>query len=370
VCVCACDNPAPGSVDVVVLCHHDDDQVQEQRFMSTFNRSASSFRVIKELGQGCNGIVLLVQSTLPDHPFPGQQYALKVCYNYNYSTNTASRVFVNEFQLLARLPPHANVVHFVYDFFALYTGDILALLPEDIRDLAVVEQRGMPAHVRSTQYFVLHSYSMSLEHLLRRHLSPSELLPMALVRRVLTDVASALKFLQHHCVAHLDVKLDNVLVDVDQHGQVVKCVLADFGTARQLRPDMTGTASIDGHGRELSPHWGNEAHISPELHSSLRSALARRTACTIDLHFAHQSAFELAVLAHEIVAGGHPLGEYPAQYEIRHSGVVQYRDDDIVRLSEAVYPAEQAAVLRRGLACDPRARASLDELMQSFATLL
>jgi serine/threonine protein kinase len=93
---------------------------------------------------------------------------------------------------------------------------------------------------------------------------------------ILHSVGSALQFLRQH----LDVKLDNILVELQDDSRggrtLRKCVLADFGTARSLPPSLKAAAVIDSLGRELTPHWGNDSHICPELHSALASAMMQR----------------------------------------------------------------------------------------------
>jgi serine/threonine protein kinase len=342
--------------------------------MSTFCKDATAFDVLQVLGTGQNGIVLLVRCNLPAHPFAQRLYALKVCFNFEYTTNSASRAFENEFRELARLPAHPNIVHFVFAFFAPYSENVRAYLPDFARQESLVVRRGdSELRVRSTQYFVLHTYSMSLSQYLQSSFGQHDILPLPLVQKILHSVGSALQFLRQHAVMHLDVKLDNILVELQDDSKggrtLRRCVLADFGTAQSLPPSLKGAAVIDSLGRELTPHWGNDSHICPELHSALASAMMQRQECTIELDFACQTVFELAVLAFEIVLGVGPLGEYPGRYQNRGTGVVYYTDFDIAQLPHHLYPASHAPLLHRAVSCEPSDRPPLAELMLSFAQL-
>lgn len=67
-----------------------------------------NFTITSLLGTGANGAVFGGVCTIPEHPFPGKSYALKVMYVYGGSTSsTATRNhFEAEFKLLGRLERH------------------------------------------------------------------------------------------------------------------------------------------------------------------------------------------------------------------------------------------------------------------------
>jgi len=116
--------------------------------------------------------------------------------------------------------------------------------------------------------------------------------------------------------------------------------------------------------------WGNQAHIAPELHSSLGSALAStriaRGRQEVELDYSRQSVFELGVLAFEIVNGDLPVSGYPFSVISQSTGTVEYCDADIARISPNRLSEEQASMLRRAVSCDPSRRPSLDELIRCF----
>jgi serine/threonine protein kinase len=56
---------------------------------------------------------------------------------------------------------------------------------------------------------------------------------MGFVKKMVKDVLTALNFLQQKDFAHLDVKPENILVDINKNNGIDHFVLADFGSAEQ-----------------------------------------------------------------------------------------------------------------------------------------
>lgn len=73
------------------------------------------FEVLRWLGGGSNGGVVLVRCVKVGHPFPEKLYALKMVYNlFGLNTNAVISQYEAEFLLLARLAPHRRIVRFWY----------------------------------------------------------------------------------------------------------------------------------------------------------------------------------------------------------------------------------------------------------------
>lgn len=107
-------------------------------------------------------------------------------------------------------------------------------------------------------------------------------------RRILTDVAAGLAYAHGENVVHRDLKSDNVMVTPEGHAKIL-----DFGLARSLRPETTG--SLPGH------VVGTLHCMSPEQASGL----------PVD----HRSdLFSLGVLSYEALTGRTPFkGENAAE---------------------------------------------------------
>ena len=318
----------------------------------------------------------LVSCTTPGFKWSHKQYALKVCFNFDLDSDQVRNAFINEPTELARLPPHPNIVRFMCEFVDEIKDNIRPHLPEFAREYSIITHQDGTRTNRKTQFFVMEHVEMSLSRLLVSRFAPPSIVPHRMVATIISQVGSALQHLDHHRLAHRDLKLDNILVEtrvVDESTneiEITRCVLIDFACSCRLSDDMKSIVVLD-RGRVLSsPMWGNQAHIAPELHSSLGSALAStriaRGRQEVELDYSRQSVFELGVLAFEIVNGDLPVSGYPFSVTSQSTRVVEYCDADIARISPYQLREEQASMLRRAVSCDPSRRPSLDELIRCF----
>ena len=372
-------------------------EIAEQRFMSVMCKRTSSFQVEQVLGTGQNGMVSRVRCIEAGHSWPDKRYAMKMCFNFDKDTLQAQGAYVNEFRELVRLPSHSNIVRFLCEFFHEIDDSIRRLLPEFARDQSMVRSQGGSVRNRKTQFFVIEQVSMSLQQLMIERYAPPSIVPDRLVRMVMSQVASGLVHLEKHLVAHRDIKLDNILVDVVEHDRqeapphqqsggtptrargehqrgeevsIKRCVIADFGCACSLTRDLKSTMVIGAGGNVISPMWGNGAHIAPELHSALGSAIISQRSAQeprgFEMDYSRQAVFELGVVGFEIVTGDGPIGEYPSSVADRLTGMVRFEDDEIGQIAAERLGAEQSSMLRRMVSCDASRRPSLMEVIECF----
>jgi len=339
--------------------------------MSAACRRSDEFQVSRVLGIGDSGMVALVRCTTPGFMWPHKQYALKVCFNFNFDSDQARNAFINEFIELVKLPPHPNIVRLWCEFVDEIHDNIRPHLPELAREMSIITHRDGTQTNRKTQFFVLEHVEMSLDRLLESRFPAPSIVPHRMVATIISQVGSALQHLDHNRVAHQDLKLYNIMVEtrvVDEWPreiEITRCVLIDFGSSCRLSHDMKSTIVVDG-AVVLGNMWGNATHIAPELHSALGSATRAGGRQEVELDYSRQSVFELGVLAFEIVNGDLPVSEYPHSITSRSTRTVEYGDDDIARISPDRLGEEQASMLRRAVSCDPSRRPSLDELIRCF----
>ena len=345
--------------------------------MSVACRRSDEFQVSQVLGNGEIAMAALVSCTTPGFKWSHKQYALKVCFNFDLDSDQVRNAFINEPTELARLPPHPNIVRFMCEFVDEIKDNIRPHLPEFAREYSIITHQDGTRTNRKTQFFVMEHVEMSLSRLLVSRFAPPSIVPHRMVATIISQVGSALQHLDHHRLAHRDLKLDNILVEtrvVDESTnkiEITRCVLIDFTHSCRLSHDMKSRLPVPDRGWFLSPSWGNQAHIAPELHSALGSALApalraERRQEEVELDYSRQSVFELGVLAFEIVNGDLPVSGYPFSVTSQSTRVVEYCDADIARISPYQLSEEQASMLRRAVSCDPSRRPSLDELIRCF----
>jgi len=347
------------------------DEIHEQRFMSAACRRADEFQVSRVLGSGGFGMVALVTCTTPGFMWPTKQYVLKVCFNFDLDTDQARNAYINEFIELVKLPSHPNIIRFLCEFVDEVHDNIRPHLPEFARERAIKIHRDGTRINRKTQFFVLEHVEMSLARLLESRFAPPSIVPHRMVATIISQVGSGLRHLDDHRLAHRDIKPDNIMVETRVNSstneiEITRCVLIDFGTSCRLNDRMTSTTLVSDTGVILGASWGNASHIAPELHSALGSATRARREVRVELDYSRQSVFELGVLAFEIVNGSHPVEGYPFSVTSRSTGMIEYGDDDIARISADRLVSEQASMLRRAVSCDASRRPSLDELIRCF----
>ena len=412
--------PSPSSSNNTNI---NDDQQQSSSSLSSWNKAI--------LGQGANGVALRCRCAIANHPRLDERrrYALKVCFNFDaLSTDQARGAFVNEFIELVKLPSHRHVVRFLCQFVA-ETRHVSHFIP------SFVPRSAADGRALKSQFFVLELLSTSLASWLRsRHGDGREawMVGRREASLIISQVGSALRHLERHRVAHRDIKLDNVLVELSSSSttnddgdgdgrrrggeEIKRCVVADFGTSCRLNENKRDTMVVSDTGRVLSPMWGNAAHIAPELHSALGSAIisqqqrssssssssreSRGGRVEVEVDFSKQGSFELGVLGFEVLTGAGPIDEYPASCTDGREGKVEYADSRIASIIDTqrrqlerhrqrlrdssssstsssgageeeaeeweMITEEQEEMLRRAVSSDASRRPSLDEMIDCF----
>jgi len=314
-------------------------------------------------------MVAQVTCTTPGFKWSKKHYALKVYFNFDLNTNQARNAYIHEFIELAKLPSHPNIVRFLCEFVDEIHDNIRPHLPDAARQNSTITHRDGTQINRKTQFFVLEFVEMSLSRLLASRFAPPSIVPHRMVATIISQVGSGLRHLDHHRLAHRDIKTDNILVEtrlVDattNEIEITRCVLIDFGTSCRLSDDMKPILHT---GVVLGAHWGNASHIAPELHSALGSAVRANLRQELELDYSRQSVFELGVVGFEIVNGCHPVEGYPFSVTSPSTGRVQYGEGDIAQISADRLGSEHASMLRRAVSCDASRRPSLDELIECF----
>lgn len=230
----------------------------------SINSILPDYKVIRTLGTGTMGIVLLVEKTK-------KKYALKLLRKDEDNHNHAARLkrFIREAKILKEIE-HPNIVR-VFDFGFPQDSDNPYILMEYVA--------GSPL----TDYIKENSLTV-----------PQKL-------KILCQLASALSTVHKYSVLHRDVKPSNILITED-----ISAKLTDFGIARVTDSSLTMTHEV----------LGSPAYMPPEAFKASKIIDPR------------SDIFSLGVLAYELFTGRKPFqGETVAEMveAIQHSKPMEPR---------------------------------------------
>jgi serine/threonine protein kinase/tetratricopeptide (TPR) repeat protein len=261
------------------------------------------YRLERELGRGGMGVVFQATDLTLD-----RRVAIKVIHPELAPHESITRRFLGEARTIARLR-HPNIV-------AIHAaGSAEGLL-----------------------YYVMDEIAgESLRQRLTREgrLNPGE------TARIVSDLAAALDVAGRAGVVHRDVKPENVLLDQTSG----RALLADFGIARAMAPDSSGSST--GQGVAV----GTPVYMSPE------QAAGEEIDTRSDL-------YALGIVAYEMLAGHPPFQGTNRVVVSKH---IAERPTPLDRVSPET-PRELAAAIMRALEKQPAERwQSGEELRQAIA---
>jgi len=254
------------------------------------------YRIVREVGHGGMARVYLAED--PRH---GRQVALKVV-NAEVAASVGRQRFLQEIQVAARLMhPH--------------------ILP-------VFDSGESDGRLWYTMPYVA-------GETLRHRLARESQLPIAEAVRIAREVAFALDYAHREGVIHRDIKPGNILLADGQ------ALVADFGIARALRPDLA-TEPRPGEGlTETGVALGTPAYMSPE--QALGSS-------EVD---ARTDIYALGCVLYEMLAGEPPFSGPTAQAMLAKR--VSEPVPSVRRLRDAV-PESLERVMQQALARLPADR--------------
>jgi len=147
----------------------------------------------------------------------GRKIAVKISSHF-WDTN-AKRLLDCERTTLNHLPQHPNVIRVWSRFKAAIPQHFVQYLTPDMAMAAADVDAGY-----TTQVFCMDYHPLTLDNF--RAVLPTPM-PWHFLWRIARDLITVVVHMERHRVAHLDLKLDNILVAYDG-----RCVLTDFGISR------------------------------------------------------------------------------------------------------------------------------------------
>lgn len=184
----------------------------------------AKYEIVDIAGSGAMGNVYVAHD-----PFIDRTVAIKVCTHddNSESARVARKLFVNEAQAAGALD-HPNILK-IYD---------------------AGEENGQP--------YIVMEYIAEAQTL-RSYCTPENLLPIAQVIQISCQCAQALEYAHSRGVLHRDIKPANLMLTGD--GQVK---IGDFGIAKRLTTEDTGTRRMVGSPRYMSPEQINNETMTTQ----------------------------------------------------------------------------------------------------------
>jgi serine/threonine protein kinase len=191
---------------------------------TTFPEKIGKYEIVSVAGSGAMGDVYVAYD-----PFIDRTVAIKVCTHGDDSESAlvARKLFVNEAQAAGALD-HANILK-IYD---------------------AGEEDGQP--------YIVMEYIAEAQTL-RSYCTPENLLPIPQIIRIVRQCAEALDYAHGRGVLHRDIKPANLMLTRD--GQVK---IGDFGIAKRLTNEDTGTRRMVGSPRYMSPEQVNNEAVTTQ----------------------------------------------------------------------------------------------------------
>ena len=250
------------------------------------NLDTSFFSNIKIKGKGSYGLVMICNFQLDGN---GTIYnvALKMVMNLSDTAISSSehRKTINEFNILPQIQQHPNIICLIGSFQCTPSKEMINFVDESIRDLCFHDSKCELK--KKCQFYILEEYEKTLQSVIC-NLSEEKILKYSL------QLSSALLFLFKHNIAHLDIKLDNLMISHNDD-----LIIVDFG--------VSGLMDLNGQVQYSQTHGGNMLHLSPEV---LNAKFEK-----MDLPCKNQHSWELGMIMFQMFNKGKlPFKDYSSSF--------------------------------------------------------
>ena len=242
------------------------------------NLNTSFFSNIEFKGRGCNGLVMICEFHLDGKVF---DVALKMLMNLSNEKILSSehRKKINEFNVLPQIQQHPNIICLLGSFQCPPSDEMINYVDVSIRDLCFDESGSK----KKCQFYILQKYEKTLESIICE-------LNEERIMKYLVQLSSALLFLYNHKIAHLDIKLDNLMISSNDD-----LIIVDLGVA--------GIMDSNGQVQYSQTQGGNTLHLSPEVLFAKREQ--RNLPCEL------QHSWELGMIMFQMFCEGNtPFKNY------------------------------------------------------------
>ena len=327
---------------------------EQQLLFLYFGSTFGAYGVQELLGQGANGIVLrcdMIEEKLAHFG----QVALKVTINLGNSTTTHARQRASEYEMLAKLPPHPNIVtQYCKVGPAQCPDEIFRHIPEGIQEYC--ETRNHRTGVVRRNGVLGVAYEMHQETLQRFLAHNGAGLTSDQVHCMATELLSALRHMEEHGMLHFDLKLDNIMVAANG-----RLVLIDFGETLEFPAAPDGGFNWTLQVNPLGMPVGNTSTRAPEV----MSVVVGPTGALIPLE--KQASWAAGMMLYEICMGEAPFPDYGMRekHTFLDATTLQLYPGSIQSLVTYASP-EFGQMVQQMLAFNPEERLSLTGAIESL----
>ena len=225
------------------------------------------------LGKGCNGLVMKASISW-NFNSKNESFivALKMIINIREDkTVIHSSDCKNEYDILTNssLQLHPNIVRFLGEFTDKPTENMLQHVDSSVIDLCYRSS----GKLKGAQFFMVQYYEKTLENVIKNENPSTEI-----ILNYAIQLSRALLHLYESKIAHLDLKLDNIMIS-----EINEIVIVDFGCAIRLD---------DSYHANHAHTPGNPSHLSPEIMIAFKNNLS--------LPCESQFSWELGVILYEM----------------------------------------------------------------------
>ncbi|PVV05007.1 hypothetical protein BB560_000473 [Smittium megazygosporum] len=161
-------------------------------------------------------------------------------------------------------------------------------------------------------------------------------------RKWFSKIASAIKYLHGNNVTHRDIKLENILISLDDNNKICDIKLADFGLARMV-----------GDNEMMKTMCGTPSYLAPEVFCNPREALYTKS---VDV-------WSLGVVLYAMNTGEFPFVRMHLGGKINTETFI--KSSQLVMSNEAFasLSASLRSLVTRCLEINPKARIDIDDIL-------
>lgn len=320
------------------------------------NCSFDDFEQIEFCGSGQNSIVLKAWEKQKK-----RYVAIKVYYNV-LDKSVLSEIVSKECRIYKKFD-NPFIVKVYYSFSSVANTEIHKI----IKDEGLAED----LFQNKLECAVMEYFDIDLKKYLSNE--PATM-TNTLITNVVGKICLALETMERGLLAHLDIKPDNLLINLDKNRLVTRVVLADFGVVKNINQVIDGASfgMLRFENGSCDSNLGATCQLAPEILNAVYENVKKTSGNnTVKVNLTAQHLFSVGVLAHTI-SKAIPEGKtkafcdaYPEDFT-SNGEIIGYSDDLLPLECHPALNRTQNDLLRACLSFEPSQRPSLRDMIEHF----